>query len=301
MSILFRMETVSAEEPQAPVRRVEKGVAVIMRSKNEMPYLPEAIASLRRQTFKDIELFAIDSGSTDGSVAVLQQSLDAEHLIQIASKEYVPGKVLNEMTARTTQEFVVFQNADAIFQSDDALEKLLRPLFSGEADAVMSAQITRPDAKFIVTYDYLRAYDPKNIKGDNADFFSAVTCAFRRDLWDKIKFPEKGYAEDVAWARECRTQEARFKLVTASVVEHSHNYTLNELYRKKFRHGVTFSKTYGRQARLCAQLFSLCKEWARDLFYAVRKGRLDTIPYNIAYRAVIHTGLYRGLKEGARG
>ncbi|MFA7256898.1 MAG: glycosyltransferase family 2 protein [Kiritimatiellales bacterium] len=276
-------------------------VAVIMRSKNEMPYLPKALASLRRQTFQDFEPWAVDSGSTDGSVAVLQDALDAEHLIQITPKEYVPGKVLNEMTARTTQEFIVFQNADAIFQSDDALEKLLKPLFDGEADAVMSAQVTRPDAKFIVTYDYLRAYNPKNIKGDNADFFSAVTCAFRRDLWRNIKIPDIGYAEDVAWAKLCRAAGARFKLVTDSVVEHSHNYTLKGLYLKKFRHGVTFAQTYGRRANLFFQTLELLKEWTRDLLYAVRKGRLDTIPYNIAYRAVIHTGLYRGLKAGARG
>jgi rhamnosyltransferase len=295
------METVSAAELQFPSGQAGKGVAVIMRSKNEMPYLPAAIESLGRQTFQDFELWAIDSGSTDGSVAVLQKTLDAAHLIQISSKEYVPGKVLNDMTARTTQEFVVFQNADAIFQSDDALEKLLKPLFDGEADAVMCAQVTRPDAKFIVTYDYLRAYDPKNIKGDNADFFSAVTCAFRRDLWEKINIPDIGYAEDVAWAKLCRAQGARFKLVTDSVVEHSHNYTLKGLYRKKFRHGVTFAQTYGRRASLFFQTLELCKEWARDLLYAIRKGRLDTIPYNIAYRAVIHTGLYRGLKEGARG
>ena len=276
-------------------------VAVIMRSKNEMPYLPEAIASLRRQTFNDIELFAIDSGSTDGSLEILRTAIEPAHLICIPPESYIPGRVLNEMTARTTQDFIVFQNADAIFRNTDALEKLLRPLFAGEADAVMSAQVTRPDARFIVTYDYLRAYDPKNIKGDNADFFSAVTCAFRRDLWEKIKFPEKGHAEDVAWAHECRAQRARFKLVTDSVVEHSHNYTLKELYRKKFRHGVTFSKTYGRRANLFFQTLELCKEWVRDLLYAAHKGRLDTIPYNIAYRAVIHTGLYRGLKAGARG
>jgi rhamnosyltransferase len=272
-----------------------------MRSKNEMPYLPAAMESLHRQTFKDIELWAVDSGSTDGSVAVLQKTLDAEHLIQISPEAYVPGKVLNDMTARTTQEFVVFQNADAIFQNDDALEKLLQPLLDGEADAAMCAQVTRKEARFIVSYDYLRAYDPKNIKGENADFFSAVTCAFRRDLWEKIKIPEKGYAEDVAWAKLCRADGARFKLVTDSVVEHSHNYTLKGLYRKKLRHGVTFAQTYGRRANLCFQTLDLLKEWARDFVYAVRKGRLDTIPYNIAYRAVIHTGLYRGLKEGARG
>jgi rhamnosyltransferase len=232
---------------------------------------------------------------------VLQTSLDAAHLIQISPKEYVPGKVLNEMTARTTQKFVVFQNADAIFQSDDALEKLLQPLFDDEADAVMSAQVTRPDAKFIVTYDYLRAYNPKNIKGENADFFSAVTCAFRRDLWEKINIPDIGYAEDVAWAKLCRADGARIKLVTDSVVEHSHNYTLKGLYRKKFRHGVTFAQTYRRRANLFFQTLELFKEWARDFLYALRKGRLDTIPYNIAYRAVIYTGLYRGLKEGSRG
>ncbi|MGE4489082.1 MAG: glycosyltransferase family 2 protein [Kiritimatiellales bacterium] len=276
-------------------------VAVIMRSKNEMPYLPKALESLRRQTFQDYELWAVDSGSTDGSVAVLSEQLDSEHLIRIDPKDYVPGKVLNDMTARTTQEFVVFQNADAIFQMPDALEKLLQPLFDGKADAVLSAQVTRPNAKFIVSYDYLRAYNPKNIKGDNADFFSAVTCAFRRDLWEKIRIPNVGYAEDVAWAKRCREAGARFKLVTDSVVEHSHNYTLKGLYRKKFRHGVTFAQTYGRKANLFFQALELLKEWVRDLVYAVRKGRFDTIPYNIAYRAVIHTALYKGQKEGARG
>lgn len=268
-----------------------------MRSKNEMPYLPEALKSLRSQTFQNFELYAVDSGSTDGSTTVLNHELDEAHFTRIRPEEYLPGKVLNQMTARATGEFIVLQNADAIFQSDDALEKLLRPLLDGKADAVMSAQVTRPDAQFIVTYDYLRAYDPKNIKDDNADFFSAVTCAFRRDLWEKIKFPEQGYAEDVAWAHACRAQGARFLLVTDSVVEHSHNYTLKELYRKKFRHGVTFSRTYGRKANLFLQALNLFKEWLRDLLYAAQKRKFKTIPYNIAYRAVIHAALYRGMKS----
>ena len=276
-------------------------VAIIMRSKDEMPHVLPALESLRRQSFKDVELWAVDSGSTDGSLDVLRTEVDESHLIQIRPEEYIPGRVLNDMIERTGQEIIVFQNADSIFQSDDALETLLRPLLEGEADATMCAQVTRPDAKFIVTYDYLRAYDPKNIRGDNVDFFSAVTCAFTRQLWEETKFPESGYAEDVAWAKACRARGARFVLTTDSVVEHSHNYTLKGLYRKKFRHGVTFAKTYGRRANLLTQTFGLCKEWVRDILYAIRKGRLDTIPYNIAYRFVIHTGLYRGLKEGAHG
>ncbi|MBC8206570.1 MAG: glycosyltransferase family 2 protein [Kiritimatiellales bacterium] len=276
-------------------------VAVIMRSKDEMPYVPMALKSLRSQTLQDVELWAVDSGSSDGSLEELQNVVPEARLIQIRPEEYIPGKVLNEMIARTTQEIIVLQNADSIFQSDDALEKLLAPILSGEAEATMCSQVTRSNAKFVVTYDYLRAYDPKNIKGDNADFFSAVTCAFKRELWEGTHFPEKGYAEDVAWAKNCRAKGARFKLVTDSVVEHSHNYTLKELYRKKFRHGVTFAREYGRRANLFFQTLELFKEWARDFLYAVRKGKLQTIPYNIAYRAVIHNGLYQGVKEGARG
>jgi rhamnosyltransferase len=276
-------------------------VAVIMRSKDEMPYVPAALKSLRRQTFADITLWAVDSGSTDGSLEALQTEVPDAQLIQIRPEEYIPGKVLNGMIARTSADIIVFQNADAVLQSDDALEKLLQPIFDGEADATMCLQAPRPDAKFIVAYDYLRAYDPKNIKGDNSDFFSAVTCAFKRSLWEATTFPEEGYAEDVAWAKACRAKGARFKLVTGSVVEHSHNYTLKGLYRKKFRHGVTFAREYGCRANLFSQTLKLLKEWARDFFYALRTGKIGTVPYNIAYRAVIHNGLYQGLKEGSRG
>ncbi len=278
-----------------------KQIAVIMRAKDEMPYAPAALKSLREQNLKEVDLWAVDSGSTDGTLETLQRNVPPNRLVQIRPEEYVPGRVLNRMIERTDTPILVLQNADSIFQSRDALEKLVRPLKENQADATMCAQITRPDAKFIVTYDYLRAYDPANIKGDNADFFSAVTCAFRRDLWETARFPEQGYAEDVAWARICRKNGAQFRLVTDSVVEHSHNYTLRALYRKKFRHGVTFAREYGRRPDLLRQTAGLCKEWTRDLLYTVRKGRLDTLPYNIAYRAVIHTALYSGLKAGARG
>ena len=38
------------------------------------------------------------------------------------------GRVLNEMIARTTEEWIVFLNADAIPLNDAWLERLLRPL-----------------------------------------------------------------------------------------------------------------------------------------------------------------------------
>ena len=270
-----------------------KTVAVIMRSKNEMPYAPLALKGLAAQTWKDFTLYNVDSGSTDGTLEVVRAA-NPERLQEIPPKAYVPGKVLNEMIAMSAEPVIVFLNADAIPDGDEWLERLLRPIVDGKADATMSKQTPRNDAHFVVKYDYHRAYDPRNIKEENEDFFSAVACAFRREWWERQKFPESGYAEDLAWARDCRVKGARFKLVLDSVVEHSHNYTIKELYRKKFRHGQTFRRIYGLKPGFFSQCYKCVREVVRDLLYALSRGRLDTIPYNLVYRITIHLALFKG-------
>lgn len=272
-------------------------VAVIMRSKNEMPHAVKALEGLYRQTWKDFVLYNVDSGSTDDTMATVRR-FNTERVTEIPAKAYVPGKVLNDMIGRTREDIIVFMNADAIPCDDEWLARLLAPILSGAADATMSKQVARPDALFVVGYDYERAYDPRNIKQENEDFFSAVACAFRREIWNTTKFPESGYAEDLAWARECRGKGVRFKLVLDSVVEHSHDYPIKGLYVKKFRHGQTYNRIYGQHANLPKQAWACARELVRDFFHAIARGKLQTIPYNIAYRVTIHWALYRGLRTG---
>ena len=264
-----------------------ESVAIIMRAFNEMPYAEHALAMLGRQTFTDFNLYAIDSGSTDGTLQALeQQGCD---LTRIKPGDYVPGIVLNGAVSRTTEEIVVLLNADAIPQSDDWLEKLIRPIVHNEADATFSRQVARPDAKFIVAYDYQRAYNPAKIE---PGFFSAVACAFKHGLWEKTQFRNEGYAEDVAWAKECLADGARVQLIEHSVVEHSHNYTLKALYGKRHRQALTFNEA----PNLVKQAGKCLREIVRDLLFAISRLKLHTIPYNIAYRITIHRAIYHGLK-----
>lgn len=259
-----------------------------MRAFNEMPYVEHALAMLDRQTCSNFKLYATDSGSTDGTLQALeQQGCDPA---RIEPGEYVPGIVLNQAIARTAEEIVVLLNADAIPQSDDWLEKLIRPIVHNEADATFSKQIARPDAKFIVAYDYQRAYNPAKIE---PGFFSAVACAFKRDLWEQHKFRNDGYAEDAAWARICIASGAWFRFVEDSVVEHSHNYPLKALYGKRHRQALTFNEA----PNLVKQAGKCLRETVRDLLCAIRRLKLHTIPYNIAYRITIHCAVYQGLKE----
>jgi rhamnosyltransferase len=272
-------------------------VAIIIRSKNEMPYLISALYMLRKQTVQDVHLFVIDSGSIDGSLEEARKHCDREQITRIAPEAYVPGKVLNEAVARTECGIIVLLNGDAIPRSEDWLEKLIQPILQEGVDATYSRQVARSDAHFIVGYDYQRAYTPDK-RVDS--FFSAAACAFRRDLWARHQFQNDGYAEDAVWAKTCRRFNARFELVAESEVEHSHNYTLRNLFWKRYRHGVSFGSVLGETSTIGRRISLCTREILRDLIHTCRHGEFRTIPYNIAYRVTIHAGLHCGIRKGCR-
>ena len=263
-------------------------VAIITRAKNETPHVRRALKALARQTFTAFDHFAVDSGSTDGTLEALEAS--GARLTRIAPEDYVPGPVLNAAIDRAHHEIVVLLNADAVPLSADWLDKLLQPILENRADATFSRQVARADARFIVAYDYERAFDPANIV---PDFFSAVACAFRRSLWETSPFPTAGYAEDAAWAKQHVGAGARFEFVPDAAVEHSHNYSLEALFAKRRRQALTFGETpnAGKQAARCL------REIGRDLIHAVAKTRIQTVPYNLPYRVTIHRAVHQGLKE----
>ncbi len=275
-------------------------VAIIMRSKDEQPHADTALAALAEQSYTDYTLYNVDSGSTDGTLeAVKAFNPKPENVVEIAPEDYVPGPVLNMMLERTTEPIVVFLNADAIPQDSMWLEKLLAPVLDASADATVSKQIPRECARFIDKYDFERAYSARTIE-KSPEFFSAVACAFRRELWEATHFYEDGYAEDIAWSRTCQEKGARFELVPDSVVEHSHNYTIRGLFKKRYRHGIAYVTIYGKQPDAAREIFQCCKELVRDMLYTLGTFRLDTIPYNVIHRVVIHWAYYLGERDECR-
>ncbi len=268
---------------------MSRKVAIIMRARNEMPHVRQTLSMLAQQTFQEFDLYAVDSGSDDGTFEELARACAPGHLERISAADYVPGRVLNQAIAKAPHETIILLNADAIPQSTDFLERLLHPILSSQADVVFARQVARPDAHFIVAYDYLRAYDPKTM---TPDFFSAVACAFRRERWEKTRFREHGYAEDQAWAKDLVASGARLRFVPEATVEHSHNYAFRELYRKRRRQ----AETWNQKPHATKQLILCTREMVRDFLYACRRLKPATIPYNMAYRIVIHAAIHAGLK-----
>lgn len=278
-----------------------KTVAVIMRSKNEQPYASKTLEVLFRQTYTDFTLYNVDSGSTDGTLeAVRQHNPHPENVFEIAPKEYIPGRVLNTMIARTVESVIVLLNADCVPLDEYWLERLVTPVLTGQADGASSRQVARTDAYSIVQYDYERAFGNTNPKKKQDHFFSAAACAFTRALWERQPFPESGWGEDFAWAVDCQRLGARFELVLESAVEHSHNYTLKTLYKREYGHGIVYYQKLGLKPSLLRQGLASAKHVVRDILFALRRKQLTDIPYNMLYRITFNWAHYRGQCTGAK-
>lgn len=120
-------------------------LAVIMSNYNHAAYLPEALASLRGQTFADFEVLVLDDGSTDDSAAILHAAAEADSRFTIRVLATNRGLMANvpELMAMTRAPYLHW------FASDD----VLAPTFF--ANAVMALEL-HPEAAFAFgAFEYL--------------------------------------------------------------------------------------------------------------------------------------------------
>lgn len=80
---------------------------------NAMPFLPETIDSLLRQSYRDFELLAIDDGSTDGSLEYLLKIKDSRLRLITQSNQGL-SVTLNRMLREASGAWLVRQDADDI-------------------------------------------------------------------------------------------------------------------------------------------------------------------------------------------
>lgn len=133
-------------------------VSVILPVYNVGPYLDEALSSLENQTLKDIEIIAVNDGSTDNSLAILEKHALTENRLHIFSQ---PNLGLSG--ARNTGmnyckgEFVYFMDSDDILD-EKALEDCYNYATNYNADVCLfDADIFYENNASPVPWDYNRS------------------------------------------------------------------------------------------------------------------------------------------------
>ncbi len=93
-------------------------VSVLMTVYNGAPYLDAAIVSLLRQTFQDWELIAVENGSTDASLSVLQSYADPRIRIFELEKNIGRTPALRYAFDRANASYIAVLDADDVSAPD---------------------------------------------------------------------------------------------------------------------------------------------------------------------------------------
>ena len=90
-------------------------VSVIMPVWNSQQYLTKAVESVLAQTFKDFELIALDDGSTDRSLEILQEFENQDSRIRVITGEHQGySPLLNKGLSMAKGEYIARMDSDDI-------------------------------------------------------------------------------------------------------------------------------------------------------------------------------------------
>jgi rhamnosyltransferase len=296
------VESLTAFQRKSCFAAREPLVSIIMRSYNEGWALRDTLAALQAQDYKNWELIVIDSGSTDGSVDLIQQAKPA-HFIQIKHVDYNPSRVMNLGMQIARSEFGIFLNADATPQETNWLRPLVTALQEPDVAAVFGRQIPRPDCRAVFAHDYERCFGPNRESTQWDHFFSMVSSGLRKDIWSRRGFLEKmQYSEDDEYTRWCREQGFRVNYVPDSVVMHSHNYTPQQAYKRSFGEAKALAAVWNDAPTEINFPKTVLLGWTndarRDWIFCSQTKRLHEWPHAARIRWQQRRAKLAGFREG---
>lgn len=238
--------------------------SVCILTKNPGPIFESVLsAALDQITPWPYEVIVIDSGSTDGTVELIDAT-PGVRLYQIPPHTFGHGRTRNLAVQLTSGEYVAFLTHDAKPADRHWLANLVDKFGYGEDVAgVFGRHIASPEASPFMARDLDMHFDGFRRQGPvfriedrqryDADvgyrqflhFFSSNNAAIRRRVWDQIPFPEVDFAEDQTWAKSII--EAGFAKAYAhdAVVVHSHEFGFVETARRSFDESSAFHRYFG--------------------------------------------------------
>jgi rhamnosyltransferase len=277
-------------------------VTIILRSYNEAWALRDTLPALQAQEYRNWELVAFDSGSSDGSVDLIRAARP-KHFVQLLPHEYNPSRVMNRGMELARTDLAIFLNADATPQGPHWLRPLVTALQDSRNAAVFGKQIPRPDCEAVFAHDYERCFGEQRESVKWEHFFSMVSSGLRKDIWSRRGFLETmQYSEDDEYTRWCRAEGYKVVYVPESVVMHSHNYTPRQAYKRSFGEAWALAAVWnGHPSEMTHPprvLIGWLQDARRDLAFCRRMRRLREWPKALRIRWEQRIARRAGFKAG---
>lgn len=268
---------------------------IILRSMNSADIISQTLKALFSQNYKDFKLLVVDSGSTDDTLEKI--SFYPHELIQIKKEDYHPGIVLNNAIKQTNTPFIVFLNSDTVMLHNNCLEILIQNLKQKDTHAVFARQIARPEAKPWVKRDYEIAF-PKDAKNPSWMYFSLPLSGIKKEIWQINPFYTKAWAsEDTKMGYDLKNKGFSVKYLSKCLVMHSHNYTLKQIYNRRFVEGEADVYIFDNNFTLVTLVKSYLSSILNDTKYHIKNFEIYELGLSFIRRFVYQYAYYKGHKN----
>lgn len=164
-------------------------VSVIIPVYDVEKYLYQCMNSLVHQSLYDIEIICIDDGSTDNSLAILQEYAQRDSRIVVLQQKNQGAGIARNAGMKIAQgEYLAIVDSDDFFEPD-MLEKAYKKCEQDKADFCVfrSDQYDQKHGKYIdMHWTIKQRYLPENIPFSAEDIYSHIFQLFNGWSWDKL-------------------------------------------------------------------------------------------------------------------
>ena len=222
-------------------------VSLIIPTLNFAAQLPGVLALLKRQTAWPFEVVVADSSSDDGT-ADLARSLGAA-VITVPRAAFDHGGTRALAAKAASGDVLVFITQDAAPSDGEAIARLVEVFKDPKVGAAYGRQLPHPDADVFgralrfFNYperSYVRSLEDRAKYGIKTPFLSDSFAAYSRKALQEIGWFKDGLILGEDTYAGAKLLLAGYKLAYAAnaAVQHSHNYTPLQDFRRYFDIGV---------------------------------------------------------------
>jgi len=279
--------------------------SVLIPTRNPGPQVHDTLGAIfaQRANF-DFEVVVVDSTSHASDVLRMRSFPVQFH--QIAPHEFRHGRTRNLLAARARGSILLYLSQDAQPVGTNWMASLLRPFEDDTVAGTYAQQIPRPEADPFIRFFLARTYDSKPVRrrihGDasvriDQIFFSNVSSAIRRDVWQRYPFRDDLImSEDQYWAYDVLRAGYDVVYEPAAQVFHSHNYSLRTLFRRNWDSGASLRGLIADSpAGIARRGLTYVLGQAS---YLIASGRPHWLPYMLIYEATKALGFSMGMRFG---
>jgi rhamnosyltransferase len=212
---------------------------IVIRTLNEGRYLGELLAAIKSQDYPQtlIEINVVDSGSTDGTLAIAQSH--SCRIFHLKREEFSFGRSLNLGCENARGQFLVFVSGHCVPASNDWLWRLLMPLRDPAVAIAYGRQMGGPATKFSEHALFLKYFPSHPHNGQSPFFCNNANLALRRSCWKENGFDETLTGlEDMHLAKQLWRGNRRIIYVPEAAVYHHHHERWFQVKRRYEREAI---------------------------------------------------------------